>query len=597
MKLLPFCLQKAEEISACLQVFRQNCPPDRLSVLAIIFSADDRTETVKRLVNFIAMEIPDVVIAGCTSSGEIINGHLELEKIVVTFLVFTESEAESVLIDCHERSTEEAGKELMTRIDQTNDLAGFGFLATLKTLPDIRNFTDKIKKIPLRTPIFGGSADSYANKSSYVNNAEYTCVFSRQGLTDKGIVGIIFKGKNLHMTVCSYHGWKPLGASSSVTSMLGQNTVCTIDNAPTTETYEKYLGITPSENVFDSLISFPIIMERDGREIARMPIKFYEDGSVGFGGDFYVGENVRLGYGDPNAMILEARNTQQELADFQPEGVLLFSCIIRRMYLHNDVNMELPLYDAIAPTAGFYTYGEFQRFRGHQRVNFLNGSLVAIGLREGNCPLDDGNKKDLLRGETVFKDEKISLIKGLANFVTVMAKELTEANAKLSRLADSDRLTELLNRGAIELIFQKELEKLNDNGGSLSAIMLDIDHFKRINDNHGHEVGDQVLKQLATILREQVRGDDYVGRWGGEEFVILLPGCSILKAVSVAERIRLKIPAKIILPDGTRVTASFGVTGAKPGDILDEVYKALDNQLYFSKEHGRNKVSVAVSRI
>jgi len=593
---LSFRLKGVEELADCLRNFRQTYNEAYKTIVVTIFSSDDRVESIKKMRADVAEILPSAVLFGCTSSGEIVGGHLVLESILVSFLIFAESEAEVVFVDCHDRTADEAGQIVMHRIDLASNLAGVGLLATLKTFTGIRDFNDKLKKIPLSVPVFGGSADSYVDKTDYINNEAYTCIFTADKMTDLGVMAILFSGKNLHITTCSYHGWKPLGSASVVTGMEDSTKVLTINDRPAINTYEKYLGISTNTDFFVSIMSFPLILERDGRDIARIPIGFDDGGAVTFGGDFYLGENVRLGYGDPNSMIADARNAQAELAGFKPEGILIFSCIVRRMYLHNDVNMELPLYENVAPSVGFYTYGELQRFPGHNRIHLLNGALIAVGMREGDLPEGFAPSSKLTHSETEFKDERISLIKGLANFVTVMAKELSEANAKLSRLADSDRLTELLNRGAIELIFNKELEKLNANGGRLSAIMLDIDHFKRINDNHGHEMGDQVLKDLAAILRDQTRTVDYVGRWGGEEFVIVLPGCSILQAVSVAERIRLTLPSKVILPDGTRVTASFGVTGAKPGDALDEVYKTLDKQLYFSKEHGRNKVSVAVMR-
>ena len=594
MKLMPFCLSRSEEISECLQNFRQSCPAKYRSVLVWIFTSDDRHDMIKKMCNRIKSELPEAVIAGCTSSGEIYKGHLELEKIIVTFMLFDSSEAEVLFLDCHERTLEEAGQEIMMRVDRLNDLAGVCIIGTLRTVGSVRDLNDKLKKIPQVIPVFGGSSDSYDKSSGYVST-EHAYIFSSNEITEKGVLVILFRGKDLHITVRSYHGWKPLGSASAVTDVRQQSHILTINDRPAVETYEKYLGISPGANFFSSIMSFPFIIERDGHEIARMPIGYHDDGSMTFGGDLYMDESVRLGYGDPNSMVAEATDARDELAAFSPEGIILFSCIVRRMYLHNDVNMELPLYEDLAPSVGFYTYGELQRFRGYPRIHLLNGALIAVGFREGPVPLENCAAPELKVTEAIFKDERISLIKGLANFVTVMAKELSEANEKLRHLADSDRLTELLNRGAIEQLFRKELDKLNDVGGIMSAIMLDIDHFKRINDNHGHEIGDQVLKQLAAILRDQVRSGDHVGRWGGEEFVIILPGCSILQAVAVAERIRVKLPSQVILPDGTRVTASFGVTGAKAGDSLDDVYRTLDKQLYYSKEHGRNKVTVAVS--
>ncbi|WP_075428062.1 diguanylate cyclase [Selenomonas sp. GACV-9] len=589
MKLFPYNLRATEEIEDCLDKFLQECPEEYRSILCLLFSADDNTNHISAVRQAIQARVPAARIAGCTSSGEIMDGELRLESIQVTFLVFDRSTVDVHLFDCAKLTMDEAAAEILPDLLESEPLAGIGILTTLKTLNDIHAFTDVLASLPPEVPIFGGSSDSYNNKSSYVND-EYTCVFDDESFTNQGILAILFHGEDLHIRVSSYNGWKPLGAETVITGMKGCNEVTHLNQKPVVSLYEKYLGIAPGERFFSAIIPFPVMIDRDEHPVARMAISYSDDGSMRFGGDFNLGEHVRLGYGDPISMLQDGQQNAIGLYNFQPEGILLFSCIVRRMYLRDDVSNELKTFRDIAPSAGFYTYGELQRFEGHSQVHLLNGSMVTTCFREGRPQTKAAENVETQK--LAFHDERISLITGLAHFVSVTTMELEQANRALTHLADTDRLTGLLNRGAVEQILKREIERSDMSFNlTLGAIMVDLDHFKRINDTFGHEVGDEVLRTVAKVMQGALRSSDYVGRWGGEEFMLVLPGCNLKDAVMVAERIRTCISEQTILPDGSHATASLGVTVTNNGDTLDGVYGRLDDELYKAKRLGRNRVS------
>jgi len=167
---------------------------------------------------------------------------------------------------------------------------------------------------------------------------------------------------------------------------------------------------------------------------------------------------------------------------------------------------------------------------------------------------------------------------------------LQERIGRLNRDAQTDPLTGLGNRRSLEF----SLSLLAAEGRAFSAIVLDIDHFKRVNDNHGHEVGDQVLRRLAELMRRCCREGDLLCRTGGEEFLMLLPGASLEVAAVVAERLRVTVQDTPVEPVGA-VTVSLGVarwdgeTGSEPGEILNEA----DRALYRAKQAGRNRVAIA----
>jgi diguanylate cyclase (GGDEF)-like protein/PAS domain S-box-containing protein len=174
--------------------------------------------------------------------------------------------------------------------------------------------------------------------------------------------------------------------------------------------------------------------------------------------------------------------------------------------------------------------------------------------------------------------------------------ELQRARDALHWRANHDSLTGLLNRSAMIERLQQEMARSNRDGRPLSVLMLDIDHFKQINDTHGHLVGDEVLCGVATRIREAMRPYDLVARFGGEELLVVVPGCDSAHARSIAERIRLTICAKPFqtTKGSIRVTISIGVASTEtsgPQDLNGLISRA-DNALYEAKESGRNCVRV-----
>lgn len=162
---------------------------------------------------------------------------------------------------------------------------------------------------------------------------------------------------------------------------------------------------------------------------------------------------------------------------------------------------------------------------------------------------------------------------------------------ELVRASITDPLTGLYNRLHFNRSFEREMERYRRLGESFSLIMLDVDRFKYVNDEHGHDVGDRVLVGLSAQVQAVIRSIDVVSRWGGDEFVILLPGTDRSKALSLAERLRERL-ADIVLPNGSHVTCSFGVAELSPNDDYDSIIKRADNHLYAAKHKGRDKVIV-----
>lgn len=181
----------------------------------------------------------------------------------------------------------------------------------------------------------------------------------------------------------------------------------------------------------------------------------------------------------------------------------------------------------------------------------------------------------------------------LVVWITGMA--LTRYQRRLEEMATTDKLTGLLNRQALDILFQQSISLARRTGEPLCVVLADLDHFKVVNDQHGHLLGDRALRRAAGILRQNLRASDVVSRWGGEEFLIILKACDLEAATALAEKLRLGFEGDAELdglaPEG--LTLSLGVTQYAPGESLESLVARADAALYQAKQQGRNRVVAA----
>ncbi|WP_084427058.1 GGDEF domain-containing protein [Kibdelosporangium aridum] len=194
---------------------------------------------------------------------------------------------------------------------------------------------------------------------------------------------------------------------------------------------------------------------------------------------------------------------------------------------------------------------------------------------------------------------------GLVMFVPMFVMQRSVLAKQLEELASTDQKTGLLNATAWHHRGNQELSRASRTGGEFSVMMIDLDYFKKINDTYGHLAGDDMLIALADLLKRETRAHDLVGRFGGEEFVVLLAGASELEAVVAAERLRMLITELVVhsnTNDGEAVvisdrSASIGVAAyPEAGQTLDEVLASADAAVYVAKESGRNRVVGVATR-
>ena len=185
----------------------------------------------------------------------------------------------------------------------------------------------------------------------------------------------------------------------------------------------------------------------------------------------------------------------------------------------------------------------------------------------------------------------------LGRFTDTLLRErgaLRDVNRRLRWLSDIDALTGVLNRRALCRRLRVEIKRVQRNDSPLALLMLDLDHFKRVNDELGHLAGDRALRRVGRLLRRLARATDIVGRFGGEEFLVALPGVGIREALSSAERLRAAIAQDPSDGATPRVTASIGVVVSPPHRLdMESRLRAADGALYQAKASGRNCVRLS----
>jgi len=224
-------------------------------------------------------------------------------------------------------------------------------------------------------------------------------------------------------------------------------------------------------------------------------------------------------------------------------------------------------------------------------ISLATISVALIYLYKSNCLV----KREFDDMQSQFEElieEKIPVLEENNKALELELKIRRELEEELQRVATVDSLTGLYNRRKFEATLDYEVARNKRYPVGLSLILVDIDYFKNVNDTYGHDVGDKVLQDFAGLLKKSIRKTDIAGRWGGEEFMIILPESSASTACAVAEKIRKNIESAAFDTIG-KMTASMGVCLMGGSDEADSLIKRADIALYEAKRNGRNMVQIA----
>lgn len=583
MKSLTYLVKDIPTLRAFLESQALRSSEAAESVLVQVFSSSPDRKILGHIANEISECIPKAVVVGSTTVGEIIRGQPRVKTIVLSFSFFNETVLKPYIIANPAGTEFEAGKNLVKKISSLKGIAGMLLLATPQSISVSKLFSGMSGE-SFDFPVFGGGAGVYNPKAT-------SMIFLGGQVLDKGAIAVVFLSKSLHIYTKTFLGWRPLSKEMTITEASGR-LLKKIDGQRAFDVYSRYLNIPNDEHFFANALEFPILIEKNGLMIARVPFFVTDDGSIGFLADIEPGDKFHIGYGEPDLILGHSESIKEELCNFAPDSIFLYACICRRFLLQDDESLEIQTFDHIAPTAGFYTYGEFVKH--NDRMLLLNSTIVVVGLREGNR--DQNNRLELFEKATdlsvssdPFSATHSRIIKRLLYFIGVVTSELEEANQELKRISSIDKLTQIGNRLKLDEVLEHELSIVARYGTALSVLILDIDHFKEVNDKFGHLTGDLVLTQLAGILKSCVRVSDTVGRWGGEEFLVILPQTRLENARKAAEKIRASVE-KAKFPEVGHITCSLGAASFYEGDDSKSLLSRADIALYHAKSNGRNQV-------
>jgi len=656
------------------------------NILVQIFSGIIDENIVLDISDLIHTKLPQAHIIGTTTAGEILNGKMYDGTILVSFSCFNTTQIKSKLFDLNKPfHIDLISKHLI----QDNTKALIIFSDGLKS-----NAEELLKNLTLSNPnilIAGGrAADPIEFKKTFV--------FDKDSTTENGIVIASLNGDELIVNSDYILNWNQIGKEMIVTKSKG-NIVYEIDGVKIKDLYRKYLGDDIADNLPSAGTEFPLITVRNGVEIARAPIAVLEDGALLFGGNLNVGEKVRFAYGNINDIKNSIYQHNLKLSKLPIEAIFIYSCSGRKTLMGKELEAEFKMLNSLAPTAGFFTYGEY--FHSSHINEILNITTTFITLSENK-----NIKSNNIYASNEYYDNRI--LKALTHLANVTTKEVEYQNKELSRLSNMisnivlyttadlkgniltiskaylrflnqkeediigknhnifrhpdtpnsfykkmwstlnqdkrfigeiknkrkdgseywiqitidpmfdekgikigyssyreditdkkllehmsshDPLTGLYNRGEFSKKIKEKIEWAQENNTTFGFTIFDIDHFKNINDTFGHQVGDEVLIKISNELLKVINEEDFLARWGGEEFVLITNHSNIKDLEKLIKKIQQTI-SKVSFSPVPKVTMSFGLTLYKPNDTKDSLLKRADTALYQAKENGRNRYEI-----
>ena len=553
-----------------------------------VFSDGAGEEEVRLARAAIGEVMPDAACVGASASGNLYEGNITTERLVVTCTVFErpDSFVRTCLIPIENRDAASLQEALRGMKDAFDGVKGAEVIMTIDTIP-IREVCRTLQEeIPEEIPVWGGGAFGDNTFTAYVFEKD-------RPFCTNGVVLALLGGKDLHIMSNYVIGWRELGQPMTVTRAEGK-ILYELDGKPAYEIYRHYLKIPNDEHIFYNALEFPFAVEQRNGVLLRHALACSEDGSIDMSTDIPEGSVVHLTYGDPETILENVESNVEQLRSFAPEVISVFDCFGRKTFWGGtEGSRETRPLNRVAPIYGFCTAGELIRWEGS--MNHHNLSLVFAGMREGG-PVERG-QTDAHR-EIRMNESTMSMVRRLANFINTATAEVVEANEMLSVMAITDKLTRLYDRGEIQRRITERIAACAEDPSGENAtgvIMIDLDNFKQVNDSYGHQEGDQVLIKVSRTIREMMdeQGNGAsAGRWGGEEFMLMLPGLNLEETAAFAERLRERIEALEFELCGHE-TASFGAAQARPGESEDEVVMRSDMALYKAKRLGKNQVQTA----
>ena len=449
----------------------------------------------------------------------------------------------------------------------------------------IETLTEGLEDIPFFGAEAGnvkieGSTCHYHSLMKLMNGTNVTQYILGRGFYTDGVILIVYCGENLHVCVEQILGWKPLGKEMTFTRTLGSTCVATIDDMPAAQVYEKYLNVKPDKFMLFNICEFPLLINRNGFTIARIPPIYDEEGRLYFGADVHQGEKFRLSYGNPQEILKETWDASERIRLFEPEGVALIICGSRTIFFNENAGAEVKYFKRFHPQT-VYSHGNSELFRYQNRGGVLNSSIVVVAMREGdktNAPIAVEEAPSLCND----RPKIIPLADRMANFLEVTTDELKTTNSILKKVAVeaesanqaksqflssmSHELRTPINAilGMNEMILRESkdetileyAENIRNAGNSLLGLVNDILDFSKIEAGKMEIIN--VEYALSSVLNDLV--NMIQKRADKKSLRLIVNADPNLPTILFGDEIRLKQVVTNILTNAVKYTERGSVT-------------------------------------
>ena len=448
------------------------CP----NLLVQVFSSlHSQLDTLQELLNTLQAELPQAHIIGATTDGEIETKNVYTNSTVITFSCFEKTTLKTESVSHHSEhanasrlieKTLTSNTKLMITFSDGTTTNGEHFLATL---------TQKMPTIP----IAGGMAG---------DNATFTQTYIIHGnkILKQGAVAVTLNSDVLHVTTDYSFDWQPLGRAMHVTKAK-ENRVYEVDHMPITQLYGKYLGKEIEDALPNIGIEFPLLLTRNTLTYARAAVAKFDDGSLAFAGDINEGDIVHLGFGDIREIM---QNSFKKAALFREKNIetfFIYSCMARRRFMQEIIHTEIEPFAEIAPTAGFFTYGEF--FHQKEENYLFNETLTFVALSE-NIDAPVSNISDLKPYEE--EEENNRTFRALSHLFKVTQGEYEFNQQLLNTVVETGRVGYFIRSHS------------NNDRVVFSDIAKDIVGLDLLDDK-AYNTG---WRAFSTLLRFMIHPDD-----------------------------------------------------------------------------------------
>ncbi len=383
-------------------------------ILIQIFCGSSK-DTLRNITQELASLLPHAITIGTTTDGEIKESKIYTKESVISVSVFEDTFIKSSHV--RHKDSFANGVELATNLITPNTKLLIIF--TDGTTTNGEEFLKGVESVNNSIILAGGMAG---------DNGCFVQTFISEGSTilQEGAVGISLNSDNLYIHNDYSFNWDPIGVEHEIDNVQA-NRVYSIDGNTTVNFYAKYLGQEVADKLPATGIEFPLIMEKNGINIARAVIAKHDDGSLSFAGNLSKGDKVRLGFGDAEMIINNPSNSLEKFSNTHIESFFLYSCMARRRYMPEFIQIEVEPFANLAPTAGFFTYGEFYHHNNSNEL--LNQTLTVVALSESQDKDSSNSNKDTVTRKDF--SEYATTIKALTNLIQQSVKDLEDQAQRL----------------------------------------------------------------------------------------------------------------------------------------------------------------------